>query len=166
MERNMMKPYGTLPPLMQQFAFEFSHYLPEDLLVKVDMMSMRSGLEIRVPFLDHRMVEWAVNLPARYKINAQHILKWLPKKALCRYLPEDLVFRKKQGFSIPLAKWLRRDLAFLLHDHLSDAQLKKWPEMHTEPVRHSLQAFQAGDDSQCHRLWSAILLSRFLSEHS
>ncbi|MCB0428588.1 MAG: asparagine synthase (glutamine-hydrolyzing) [Flavobacteriales bacterium] len=149
--------------LMEQFAFEYHHYLPEDLLVKVDMMSMKSGLEVRVPFLDHRLVSWAASLPEKLKFPPGGEQKWLLKNILCRFLPEELVYRTKRGFGIPLAKWLRGELHFLIDDHLSAEKVHACRWLHGEAVRQSLKKFESGDDQQCHRIWQALLLSRFFN---
>jgi asparagine synthase (glutamine-hydrolysing) len=85
-------------------------YLPGDILTKVDRASMAHALEVRVPLLDHQFVEWVSGLPSSTKLRngeGKHIFK----KALEPYLSEDVLYRKKMGFSIPLAEWLRGPLA-------------------------------------------------------
>lgn len=84
--------------------------LPDDMLTKVDRASMANSLEVRVPFLDHTFVEFAASLPTSMKLNGLE-KKYILKKALCRYLPEDWVNRRKQGFSVPLDSWFRGGLS-------------------------------------------------------
>lgn len=88
---------------------DIKSYLPGDILVKVDRMSMANSLETRAPLLDYRVVEYAASLPSALKLNGRdkkHILK----KAFQRMLPDDVLYRKKMGFSVPLAHWLRHEL--------------------------------------------------------
>ena len=84
-------------------------YLPDDILVKVDRMSMAHSLEVRAPFLDYRIIEFAAALPADFKIKGEQ-KKVLLKKAFSRLLPEHILQRKKHGFSVPLANWFRADI--------------------------------------------------------
>lgn len=98
-------------------------YLPDDELRKVDRLSMWHSLEVRVPFLDHKLVEFSATIPSRYKLN-----KWKKKyvliKAIEGIVPKTVLTRRKQGFSIPLANWLRGPLKGLVHDYLSEKKLE------------------------------------------
>lgn len=98
--------------------------LPDDMLTKVDRASMAHSLEVRVPFLDHRFVELAAALPVGLKLR-RLTSKYLLKKALCRYLPRQLVYRKKQGFAVPLGAWLRGSLSQLTYQSLQDSGVFK-----------------------------------------
>ena len=90
----------------EQAFYDLTHYLKDDLLVKVDRSSMRYGLEVRVPFLDHRLVEYSLNIdPALKRKNGEQ--KYLIKKIMERYYPKELIYRQKWGFSIPMEKWLK-----------------------------------------------------------
>lgn len=99
---------GSRPfsPAEEQAFFDLTNYLKDDLLVKVDRASMRYGLEARVPFLDHRLVELSLNIdPVLKRKNGES--KYLIKKIMERYYPKELIYRKKWGFSIPLEKWMK-----------------------------------------------------------
>jgi asparagine synthase (glutamine-hydrolysing) len=95
-------------PLRMRLFLDLHTWLPERMLTKVDRASMAVGLEVRVPLLDHRLVEWVFRLPEWLLWSEQHGGKWLLKRLLSRELPPELVYRPKHGFSIPLREWLER----------------------------------------------------------
>ncbi len=92
-------------------------YLPGGILVKVDRMSMANSLEVRAPILDYEVLEFAAQIPSNLKFN-QGEKKYLLKEAFKEYLPDDILYRKKMGFSVPLASWLRNELRGLCEDKL------------------------------------------------
>lgn len=92
-------------------------YLPDDILVKVDRMSMAHSLEVRAPLLDHRIVEFAASLPSSLKIHGS-TKKYLLKKAFHNVLPPAIVHRRKHGFTVPLGEWFRKELRLLAQEHL------------------------------------------------
>ena len=92
-------------------------YLPEDILVKVDRNAMYHSLEVRVPFIDHRLVDFANKLPMSFK-TGNGIGKYLLKKLLGQMLPESLINRPKHGFSVPVGDWFRNDYASQLQEQL------------------------------------------------
>ena len=100
-------------------ALDTETYLPGDVLTKVDRMSMAHGLEVRSPFLDYRIHEFAAALPASLKIRRGTTKYLLRQLALRRGLPADLVSRRKQGFGVPVGTWLRGDLRAWMTDVLS-----------------------------------------------
>ena len=100
---------GSQHPLDQVQYVDLMTYLPGDILTKVDRASMAHSLEVRVPFLDHVLVEWAATLPPRLRLNARGS-KYVLKQALRCHLPEAILRRRKMGFSVPLASWLRGSL--------------------------------------------------------
>jgi len=90
----------------KQAFFDLTNYLKDDLLVKVDRSSMRFGLEVRVPFLDHRLVEYSLNIDPKLK-NKEGESKYIIKKIMESYFPKNLIYRQKNGFSVPLEKWMK-----------------------------------------------------------
>jgi asparagine synthase (glutamine-hydrolysing) len=120
---DMLEPEGEL--LDQLTRLDFLSYLPEDILVKVDRASMLNSLEVRAPWLDHRIVEFAFGkVPASMKVrNGQG--KWLEKRLAARVLPKDFPVERKQGFSIPLDRWLRRDENVRRHLPQSDSAFRQ-----------------------------------------
>lgn len=110
-------------PLDRMLFTDLHTYLPDDELRKIDRISMRHSLEVRVPFLDHKLVEFVATIPARYKLKMwkkKHILI----RALSGTLPREILGRRKQGFSIPLSTWLRTSLRDLVHTYLGEAALR------------------------------------------
>ncbi len=116
-------------PLNRILAVDQQTYLVDDLLAVADRTSMAASLELRVPFLDHPFVELMATVPGDLKIRGRQ-KKYLLKRALEADLPADILYRRKAGFSLPLARWLREDLRGLLEDHLSPAALarRRWFE--------------------------------------
>lgn len=104
--------HQTKDDFIQQMAFvELSHRLPELLLMRVDKMGMAHSLEARVPFLDHRLVEFTMTIPANIKLPPGATTKHLLKKGVESILPNDIIYRKKQGFDAPVKEWLRKQWA-------------------------------------------------------
>jgi asparagine synthase (glutamine-hydrolysing) len=96
-------------------------WLPDDLLIKADRMTMANSIELRVPFLDHRVLEFAARLPRNLKVRGWQ-MKYLVKKALAKQIPRDILHRRKAGFPVPYVKWIRQDLKELVHDVLLDSK--------------------------------------------
>ncbi len=96
-------------------------YLPEDILVKVDRMSMAHSLEVRAPILDHKLMEYVGSLPSSLKLKGKES-KYIFKKMLKDRLPQNILYRKKQGFSIPLASWLRNEMRGFVEETLFSSQ--------------------------------------------
>ena len=150
----------TLTEAERQALFDFQFYLRDDLLVKVDRASMYFGLECRCPLLDHRLVEFAVNLPEQLKKN-NGATKYLLKKVLFEMVPAQFFDRPKWGFSIPLAQWLKNDLNYLM-DYLSVENLESTQVFQVAYIRHLVDRFYAGEDYLYNRLWTVIIAQRYL----
>jgi asparagine synthase (glutamine-hydrolysing) len=130
-------------------------YLPGDILVKVDRMSMAHSLETRAPLLDYRVVEYAANLPSALKLNGKE-KKYLLKRSFETMLPEDVLYRKKMGFSVPLAHWLRHEIRDLAEGIFSDdnSGLAECFDMHK--VRQLWQNHLNGQAQNTQELWSMV----------
>ena len=110
-------------PIERMLALEQRFFLADHNLIYTDKMSMAAGLEVRVPFLDSDLVEFAARIPSRYKYRGREA-KWVLKKAMESYLPHDLIYRPKSGFGAPLRRWLRVELRDWLRDILSPERLR------------------------------------------
>lgn len=152
-----------LNPYEQQSFWDLTHYLKDDLLVKVDRASMKYSLESRVPLLDFRIVEFALNLDAGLK-NRQGISKYLLKQILYELVPKEIFDRPKRGFAIPLHKWLRGDLKFLMDKYASKEIIETYGIVNSEQVAHVKRRYLAGESYLYNRLWAIILLHWWLEE--
>lgn len=154
----------TLTPMERQALFDLQFYLQGDLLTKVDRASMHFSLETRVPYLDHRIIEFTLNLSPDLKYRNK-TTKYLLKEILYQYIPRKFFARPKQGFAIPLAKWLRNDLYFLIEQALSKEVVSKYNIVQYSHVEHLKKEFLNGKDFYYSRLWLLIMLHRWLLKH-
>jgi asparagine synthase (glutamine-hydrolysing) len=99
-------------------------YIPDDLLYLSDATSMAHSLEMRVPFLDHKIVEFFWKIPSSLKLKGLN-KKYLLKKAAERYLPKEVIYRKKKGFSVPLTIWFRNELQEHINNYLNKDEINK-----------------------------------------
>jgi asparagine synthase (glutamine-hydrolysing) len=136
-------------------------YLPDDILTKVDRMSMAHGLEARVPILDHRIVEFAATVPFDLKYHRGQS-KALVKHALADMLPPALRAQRKQGFAIPIQRWFRETLADRFQDVVlaPDSRCRGWLRMPT--IRHLYDTHQAGKEDYGHHLWAVLMFEDWL----
>lgn len=131
-------------------------YLADDLLAKVDRASMAVSLEARVPLLDHRVVEFAWRLPARWKIrNGQG--KWLLRQLLYRHVPAELVDRPKVGFSVPIESWLRGPLRAWAEERLAESALAGTETLRPAPIRAAWCRFLGGETQLALGLWAVLM---------
>jgi asparagine synthase (glutamine-hydrolysing) len=146
-----------LAPMEQQALFDLENYLQGDLLTKVDRASMRYSIETRVPYLDHRMVEFALNLSPKLKYK-NGIFKYILKQVLYQYVPKQLFDRPKQGFAIPLNKWLHTSLKYLIDEYLSEEKINKYGALNYAEVNKLKKDFFNGADFLYNRIWLMIML--------
>jgi asparagine synthase (glutamine-hydrolysing) len=132
-------------------------YLPNDLLVKVDIAAMAHGLEARSPLLDHRVLELAASLPTRVKLRGIE-LKWMLKRLGADLLPPAILHRPKQGFGVPIDEWLRDSLRDLLHDVLFSDAARARGYFHLEAVRALVDEHVSGRRDRHPQLWSLLML--------
>jgi len=138
-------------------------YLQDDLLVKVDRMSMANSLEIRTPFLDYTFVEFAATIPSRLKLKG-FTSKYILKKMLRGRVPDEVLTRKKIGFDIPLGPWIREELWDFVNDTLSPAALGRHGFFNAAYVRSLLEEHKAGAHNHRQLLWPLIIF-QFWYDH-
>ena len=154
---------GSADPLSQVQYADFKTYLPGDILTKVDRASMAASLEVRVPLLDHTLVEWAARLPSRLKLRGGQG-KQIFKSALEPYLPEEILYRPKQGFVVPLAAWFRGPLRQRLRAALSGAVLEQSGCFDMAAIGRLLDQHQSGARDHSAILWSLSMFEAFLRQ--
>lgn len=156
-------PDTALPQRMMWW--DMQTYLTDDILVKVDRAAMASSLETRVPFLDHRIVEFALRTPMRCKIRGRQT-KWLLRQLLARHLPATWFDRPKQGFSVPLDVWLRGPLRDWAEALLSPARLGGSGLLDVARVRSAWHEHLTGRRNNQRALWTVLMLQAWLAEES
>ncbi|WP_327062049.1 asparagine synthase C-terminal domain-containing protein [Leclercia adecarboxylata] len=137
---------------------DLNHYLCNDILAKVDRASMAVSLETRAPFLDHRLVEFAFSLPTSFKMNHFEQKKIL-RAVLFKYIDKSLVDRPKQGFSLPMRQWLKKELKNWAWDRLQSLPSDKFDKNIIEKIWHEHQT-DMRDNSE--RIWGLSNLSNYL----
>ncbi len=134
---------NSLSPLEKMLALEQRFFLTDHNLIYTDKMSMREGVEVRVPFLDTDLIEFVRKIPDKYKVRGLES-KWVLKKAMEPYLPKEIIYRPKTGFGGPLRHWLRFELNDWLNDTLSEEKLKKRGIFHHLKVKNLIQQNKEG----------------------
>src|SRR5579859_6797990 len=139
---------------------DVKNYLPDDLLVKMDIATMANSLEARSPFLDHRVMEFAARLPSDMKLRHGES-KYLLKSALQGLLPSNILRRRKMGFGVPLGAWLRTDFKELLLDTVLSERAASRGYFKLSAVRRMVDAHLAGSNRYQYVLWDLLLLERW-----
>lgn len=148
-------------PLEHMLLQDFNVYLPDDILTKVDRMSMAHSLEARVPLLDNTIVDFAASLPFELKLNGR-ISKYIVKKAIGPIMPPELMKQRKQGFAIPIHRWFRQDLrdhflgAVLSHEARNGALLNR------RCIRAIYDAHIQQEDDNGHQLWAVLMFEHWM----
>jgi asparagine synthase (glutamine-hydrolysing) len=146
--------------------WDIENYLKDNLLVKVDRASMQYSLETRVPLLDYRLVEFALNLSPELKINKQGTMKYLLKEVLYDYIPKELLDRPKWGFGVPLNKWLNNELKWLVDKYCSKQVIEQTGILKAAEVDKLLTLYRGGkNDYLYNRVWAITVLHWFLNEN-
>lgn len=154
-------------PIQQMMLADFCGYLPDDILVKVDRASMAVALEVRAPFLDHRVAEFAWSLPVEYCVeegqrHGKGRGKRVVRELLARYVPRDLFERRKQGFGVPIGEWLRGPLRGWAEDLLEPRRLAGQGILQGKTVEHLWRQHLCGWRNHENLLWSLLMFEAWL----
>ncbi len=148
--------FAALSPQSRMMRFDFETYLPEDVLTKVDRMSMAHSIESRVPLLDNEMIDFAATLPAHLKIHEGR-RKHVMKEALKGMVPDGILNRKKQGFGVPLGSWFKGGLTNVFADVLGSARTRQRGYFQPPFVDRLVQEHLSGRRDHTHRLWQLLV---------
>ena len=139
----------------QDLYLDLKTYLADDIMVKVDRMTMAASLEARAPLLDYKMVEYAFSLPADWKVR-NGTSKWFFKKAMEGILDQKIIYRQKQGFSIPIKNWLKNELRELMLETLSEKKIAAMGFFNAPYVQTMIQEHLQNRENHSHRLWALM----------
>lgn len=166
MSGNILKPQSffnsetslnnSIGQLDKMLAIDYKTYLPDDILAKVDRAGMSISLEGREPLLDHRLIEFAAQLPEELKIKNKN-KKYLLKQIVHNYVPKELMDRPKMGFGVPVFTWLRNELKYYTDEYMSEKDFKKHGLFKIEAVQIILQRFFKGDKNFDALFWYLLI---------
>ncbi len=166
---NLFKQYGensgSDDPLSILQYIDIKTFLVGDILTKVDRASMANSLEVRVPLLDHELVEWMATLPSHFKLHGSEG-KYIFKKSLEGRLPNDILYRPKMGFSVPLAKWFRNELKQDIRDSVLSERMMESHYFDQSHLRNIVGNHQSGISDNSAQLWTLMMFDKFLSRQS
>jgi len=157
--------FGNLDFIESMMAVDTMSYLPDDILVKVDRAAMANSLETRVPFLDHRIIEFAWSLPMEYKIKGgkgKHLLR----EVLYKYVSKELIERPKMGFGVPIGSWLRGPLREWAEDLLNERTLNEDGLLNVHLVQTRWKEHLSGKRNWQYHLWDILMFQSWHQNHS
>ncbi|HYM19924.1 MAG TPA: asparagine synthase (glutamine-hydrolyzing) [Candidatus Kapabacteria bacterium] len=155
--REMNERYPNADYARRMMYLEFQQRLPQMLLMRVDKVSMATSIEARVPFLDHRIVEYAFTMPTKIKLGPNNEPKHILKKAAEGILPSEHIYRKKQGFAAPVAEWLKNEWKPLFDEYLSKSRIAR-TMLDTNYIKQLQVEHESGKRKNGPLLWSLLNL--------
>jgi asparagine synthase (glutamine-hydrolysing) len=147
--------------LDRQMYLDSKTYLPGDILVKVDRMSMAHSIETRSPLLDHHLIEFAQTIPASLKLvrsNKRWETKYILKRAVEGLIPDEIIYRPKQGFDVPIKYWLNQEMEEMARDLLESPRARQRGYFNPKAVAGLLQEHSRGTRDHAHSLWALLML--------
>ena len=151
-------------PLSLIQYLDLKTYLSGDILTKVDRASMANSLEVRAPLLDHKLIEWVSGLSPDLKLRGQQG-KYILKKAMEPYLPNDVLYRQKMGFSVPLAEWFRGALSSMVKQRITQGTLMSTGLFNERTLHTMVTEHASGIKDHSTPLWTLLMFERFVDKH-
>ncbi len=148
-------------PIFKMMIADLIHYLPDDILCKVDRAAMANSLETRLPILNHEVVDFALNLPHNMKFR-NNVGKWILREILKKYLPKSLIERPKMGFGIPVGNWLRGPLNQWAEDLLNEKLIKDQGYFNYKNISECWKLHKSGKKNMATSLWSILMFQEWL----
>lgn len=145
--------YSTLSMMM---AMDYQTYLLDDILQKVDRAGMSTSLEGREPFLDHRVIEWAAQLPNEYKYN-NGVKKYILREIVHKYIPKQVMDRPKMGFAIPVADWLQSELKPLVDQYFNESFIQQQKIFNNQEIQDMRKSFFEGKQERAEKIWYFLM---------
>ncbi|MBU4223734.1 asparagine synthase (glutamine-hydrolyzing) [Patescibacteria group bacterium] len=161
------EPSISADPITKINDFDIATYLPGQLLSKIDSMGMMHSLEVRSPFLDHKLVEFVYGLPTEYKMN-KHENKIILKDILSEIMPKKFVYRRKQGFGAPIAQWLKaKEFETLARETVGNTQSRMYSFLNSSYPQELMMEFYNGkNEKAAYKLWSLLCFELWLRNHA
>lgn len=155
----------SLGSIERMMYYDTVSYLPDDILVKVDRAAMGASLETRVPLLDHRIIEFAWQLPLSFKVN-NGVNKWILRQVLNRHVPAELIDRPKKGFGVPIDQWLRGGMRDWAEYLLNEKTMSEQGYFNPKFIREKWDSHLAGDRDWQNPLWDVLMFQAWLKNVS
>lgn len=165
MMRDYAAGFASSDPVSQMLGIDMNMYMVDDLLVVADRTSMAASLEVRVPYLDHTLVEFMATVPSSLKLKGT-TKKWFLRNAFRADLPAEIFARKKSGFSLPIARWLREDLKSMTEDVLSESRIKQDGLFDYRVIRRIKDDHYSRRGNRSSIIWSLLMFHLWADNYS